>query len=322
MDQISLSKCLDNAPPEFREALKWFKSQVGNEIPFPSPSPVSAMEYVVAQTKGIYKPKDFDLALTVRQTLGSPYSDREVIDRPDGTWVYAYHQEGPDPDERDDYFTNRGLIENLKAKVPVAVLVQTSIGPSRYLVRGLAVVTSWSAGFFYLEGFGEDGMAHVVPHRSQDDVINGDAQVVIGHEANNNLDPDHDARVRVQASVVRRQGQGAFRKALLRAYSSRCAVSGCDVEDVLDAAHITPYLGDHTDLVSNGILIRTDLHALFDRGLIAIDPRDRTVVVSDRLIGSDYASLHGAKVSEPLDAAERPSKGSLSAHIEWCAERL
>jgi|APSaa5957512535_1039671.scaffolds.fasta_scaffold06196_2 putative restriction endonuclease len=322
MEQVTLSDCLDNAPTEWREALEWFQSQAGSEIPWPKPSPVSSLEHVVAQTKGIYKPKDFDFALTVRQTLGGSYSDREVIDRHDGTWVYAYHQEGSDPDARDDYFTNRGLMENLKAEVPVAVLVQTSVGPSRYLVRGLALVSSWSAGFFYLEGFGEDGLAHVVPHRSEDDVIDGDAKAVIGKELRDDLDPDHDARVRVQASVVRRQGQGAFRKALLRAYSGRCAVSGCDVEDVLDAAHIIPYRGDYTDLVSNGILIRTDLHALFDRGLIAIDPGDRTVIVSERLTGSEYASFYGARVNEPRDVADRPSDGSLEAHIDWCANRL
>jgi len=322
MGQTTLSESLANAPPELREGLEWFHSQRGTEISWPKPSPVSSMEHFVTRAKGIYKPKGFDLAFSVRQKLDSPYADREVLDRPDGTWVYAYHQEGANPDDRDTVFTNRGLMENIETGSPVAVLIQTAVGPVRYLVRGLAVVTNWSAGFFYLEGFGIDDRAHVAGHKSVDDVISDDAQGVLDEEPSDDLDPEHDARVRVQAAVVRRQGQGAFRRALLKAYSGRCAISDCEVEEVLDAAHILPYRGSHTDRVSNGILLRTDLHTLLDRGLVAIDPKDRTVVVAESLGGSEYAGFHGVKISEPADVSERPSDKSLEGHMEWCGDRL
>jgi len=66
-----------------------------------------------------------------------------------------------------------------------------------------------------------------------------EAELRIESEA---FDPESilDARERVLASIVRRRGQAEFRKKLLAAYRGRCAVSGCDVEDVLEAAHIVP----------------------------------------------------------------------------------
>jgi len=70
---------------------------------------------------------------------------------------------------------------------------------------------------------------------------------------------DKDARDRAAALIVRRQGQPEFRKKLLRAYNNRCAISGCDCPDTLEAAHIRPYKGKHTNHVKNGILLRSDL---------------------------------------------------------------
>lgn len=55
---------------------------------------------------------------------------------------------------------------------------------------------------------------------------------------------DDDQRVRAIAEVVRRRGQTKFRRQLLEAYSNTCAVTGCDAFEALEAAHITPYLGE------------------------------------------------------------------------------
>src|SRR4051794_34906426 len=112
MDQVSLAIALVAAPANLRAALEWFHSRRGVEIAWPAPSPVPSMQHVVTSAKGIYKPTGSDLALSVRQTLNGPYADRHPITRDDGTWVYAYHQEGHDPDQRDDEFTNRGLMTN------------------------------------------------------------------------------------------------------------------------------------------------------------------------------------------------------------------
>ena len=80
---------------------------------------------------------------------------------------------------------------------------------------------------------------------------------------------------------------------------------------MLEAAHITPYLGSLTNHVSNGLLLRTDLHTLFDCGLLAIEPKTRTVVIANALKGSSYAKIAGKVVRPPKDAASGPSKRNL-----------
>jgi putative restriction endonuclease len=127
------------------------------------------------------------------------------------------------------------------------------------------------------------------------------------------FDPDsiNDERERAIRAIRLRRGQPAFRAALLAAYGRRCAITGCAVEDVLEAAHITPYLGNLTNHVSNGLLLRTDLHTLFDCGLLAIEPRGRTVVVAEALKNSSYVNLVGKALRNPKEAASAPSRRNL-----------
>jgi hypothetical protein len=127
------------------------------------------------------------------------------------------------------------------------------------------------------------------------------------------FDPDSvkDERERAFRAIRLRRGQPAFRAALLEAYGRRCAITGCSVVDVLEAAHITPYLGGLTNHVSNGLLLRTDLHTLFDCGLLAIEPKTRTVAVAKTLNSSSYAKLAGRKLRPPTDPASAPSRRNL-----------
>ena len=130
-----------------------------------------------------------------------------------------------------------------------------------------------------------------------------------GEELVEPFDPtdDRDARRRVLSSLVRRQGQGPFRRELLRAYQNRCAITGWAVADVLEAAHILPYRGEHTNHVSNGLLLRSDLHALFDLHLIEINPETYTVVIHPTLADTPYGEMHGREIRLPEDATLRPS---------------
>jgi putative restriction endonuclease len=78
---------------------------------------------------------------------------------------------------------------------------------------------------------------------------------------------------RVTARQIReRRGQRAFRDALRRRYGGRCAVTGCTVLDLLEAAHIKPYRGDRDNNPQNGLLLRADIHTLFDLDLLGIEP--------------------------------------------------
>lgn len=127
------------------------------------------------------------------------------------------------------------------------------------------------------------------------------------------FDPDsvRDERERAIRAIRLRRGQPAFRTALLEAYGRRCVITGCAAVDVLEAAHITPYFGSLTNHVSNGLLLRTDLHTLFDCGLLAVEPNSRTVVIADALKASSYANIAGKVLRPPKDAANGPSKRNL-----------
>lgn len=140
-------------------------------------------------------------------------------------------------------------------------------------------------------------------------VLLAETPAVNSKEADNPAyDPASAANERERAvrAICIRRGQRAFRAALLAAYGGRCAVTGCDVEDVLEAAHISPYSGPSSDHVCNGLLLRADIHTLFDCGLFAFDPETRQVVRADRLGGSDYAHLASQALREPRNLAHRP----------------
>lgn len=116
---------------------------------------------------------------------------------------------------------------------------------------------------------------------------------------------DKDARERVAALIARRQGQPAFRRRLLDAYGNRCAISGCDCADALEAAHIRPYKGKHTNHIKNGILLRSDLHTLFDLGKIRIDS-NRRVIVCDELQSTVYKEYSGKQLMLPKHKSDWP----------------
>lgn len=128
---------------------------------------------------------------------------------------------------------------------------------------------------------------------------------------------DVDSRTRAYAAIVLRRGQAAFRKSLIEAYEGKCAVTGCDFVEALEAAHITPYRGEHTDVVTNGLLLRADIHTLFDLGHIAIDPETMSVLVSPALGGSMYRELTGRKLSVPRVPAQRPNREALQRHRQY-----
>ena len=82
---------------------------------------------------------------------------------------------------------------------------------------------------------------------------------------------------RLLQEVRRRLGQTEFRSALVDAYNSECAVTGCDVVDALEAAHLIPFCESESNVASNGLLLRADIHTLFDRHLIGINPVTKVI---------------------------------------------
>lgn len=129
------------------------------------------------------------------------------------------------------------------------------------------------------------------------------------------VDAIADARRRVLREIALRRGQAGFRQALVTAYNSRCAVTDCDAEPALEAAHIAPYRGDHTNVVTNGLLLRADIHTLFDLGRLGINPdAGHTVVLAPALRSTSYGPLHGSTAHLPTRADARPSTALLRRH--------
>ncbi|QBX57487.1 HNH endonuclease [Nocardioides seonyuensis] len=126
-----------------------------------------------------------------------------------------------------------------------------------------------------------------------------------------------DARDRRLIEMAVREGQNQFRNRLLDAYDGKCAVTGYDAVDTLEAAHIYPYRGPATNHVTNGLLLRADIHKLFDRGGIAIHETSHHVLVRANLMVTAYAPLSKAALRLPRRRSERPSTAALRSHREW-----
>jgi putative restriction endonuclease len=80
-----------------------------------------------------------------------------------------------------------------------------------------------------------------------------------------------------------RLGQSAFKALVLDGYKRRCAITGGKIVPVLEAAHIRPVSETGENRVDNGLLLRSDIHTLFDRGYLGIHPEKKTLMVSHRL---------------------------------------
>jgi putative restriction endonuclease len=117
-----------------------------------------------------------------------------------------------------------------------------------------------------------------------------------------------------------RLGQGTFRLAVTDTYERRCAVSQERTLPILDAAHIRGYADGGAHEISNGLLLRTDIHKLFDLGYVTVS-EDGRFEVSRRLKedfqnGKHYYAHHGQQIWEPRDPGRRPSQEALTWHRE------
>lgn len=116
-----------------------------------------------------------------------------------------------------------------------------------------------------------------------------------------------------------RLGQGAFRVLVTDAYTRRCAITGERTLPTLEAAHIKPYAKSGPHQTANGLLLRSDLHKLFDLGYLSVTP-DLAVEVSGKIReefenGKDYYAFHGRKLTVvPSSSADRPASEFLDWH--------
>lgn len=119
-----------------------------------------------------------------------------------------------------------------------------------------------------------------------------------------------EAKERVLRSVAIRRGQKKFRGALLAAYDKCCAVTGSSIVPILEAAHIESYRGVVSDHVINGLLLRADIHTLFDLGLLGVN-QDYRIIIASALRGTEYEQYNGKRIRLPNDRANYPSLEAL-----------
>jgi putative restriction endonuclease len=308
------SELIARISPEHRRRLAWFEEHKGEVSVIPGPLADGLL--LVSKPKGIYKPGDLTYALSIRINADSPYADGVPVPTPGGGWLLSYHQENADPADRDKIFTNRGLMGCIADRVPVGVLRErTPAGRrSQYDVLGLAMPVRWSDGYFFFESLNPRAAPVIDP---VSDVLEATARAEVDQEAaaGGGLDDDYDARLRVYRQIVSRRGQSGFRAALLEAYQGRCAVTGCDAAAALEGAHLRPYRGPESNAVTNGLLLRADIHTLFDLRLLALDPVNRNIVVSKLLAGTQYEVLSTSRLADPAAAWQRPNPEALE--IIW-----
>ncbi len=307
---MRLTQLLPGLQDRHLSALRWFEDHAGLEVSWPQPLPDGTL--LATRAKGIYKPHWAEYALSVRQSLESPYPDSEIETRADGTWRYLYFQENLDPALRDDEYTNQGLLACYRDGIPVGVLRQTRPKPNpRYEVLGLALVDGYETGYFVL-----DGITSSKTIQARDPSPQPIHEVNFMEAVASSFDPaaPADERGRAIKEVRMRQGQAGFRRQLLDAYGQRCAISNYDAVEALEAAHILPYRGPVTNHAQNGLLLRSDLHSLFDLGLVAVHEDTYRVILAQELRATKYRAFEGLIISVPTSAILKPSQKALARH--------
>jgi hypothetical protein len=120
----------------------------------------------------------------------------------------------------------------------------------------------------------------------------------------------------VWQAIRQRRGQEAFRQKLLEAYGGKCAVTGSDGDAALEAAYILGTEETGPQEVPNALLLRADVHTLFDLNLIRIHPRTRKIFVAESLKKGSYAKLIARQLRLPEKPEDRPSIEALRQRWE------
>ena len=303
--------------------LRWFLSHRGVVQGFPER--LESGDLLANSYTGIYKPHGYKYALSVRVMLESAYKDGCFYPLGNDGWVFAYHQEmNPrNPQNSDQLWSNLCISQCQSNRIPIGVLRQIATvqkGKSQYEVMGLGIVVKKFDEYYVLADLTSSNSM------SGDEIVRelflAEAENLLGREnlqlqtSEENQDEhfgdQYHERIRVFAELTRRRGQGVFRKRLLEAYQGRCCITGCLDQAVLDAAHIIPYSQTVSNVISNGLILRTDLHALFDEDLLGIEPSTMTVHLSESITDREYLRLNGIKVQIPDESLLQPSYASLN----------
>lgn len=327
LNEPSVDRAYKLVPSEFIPAWNWFSAMEGQSIqalPMGRYAPTGLPIKLCAE-RGIHKPKDEDIsggwvngipfALSIHQSKKSRYDDRDVINRPDGTWTYEYKAHKTEEGRRKTWDHNKPLMNCMEHGVPVGVIVPDA-QRRNYIVKGLAFVERYDEE---TDTFTLHGPVNKVTEHSrsfslfvEDDLSAKDKLRLM--ELQRLAVDGGDERMRAFTHSVRREKQDSFSEAVRSAYNNSCAISGVKLRNVLQAAHIDDYRGRRSQIVQNGILLRTDLHQLYDANLLGISPNGYKIELSEEARLSAYGTLEGQEITLPAKKAFWPDKDLLDCH--------
>ncbi len=155
MKDLIFDELIDFLPETHKEKLLWFWENRNKAILWSD----IQKEGMANQAKGIFKPADWNYSLSVKNTIGTYYSDGDLFTSRDGSWMIYYCPED-DPRHGFEVFTNKSLLNNSKDLVPIGYIHQVKQKPgATYRVLGPALVRyEKSINRFHLNGFSDEGL--------------------------------------------------------------------------------------------------------------------------------------------------------------------
>lgn len=324
VNYLSFDRALTLVPPEFDEAYQWFREMEGSiipRLPFGAGAPKLTVPIKISAQRGMHSPdyrslpsKGADKQKYVLSAFiarkSAVYCDADVVEHPDGTWTIEYGCQTPTPGKQATDRSNEYMMNNLRDGVPIAFMTPTEKG---YLVRGLAYVEAYNpiTEMFTLHG----------PVSLETAGVNFYSWLALDGLSEDEKDTlrkadGFDGEAYVAAQVMRRRRQDAFRKNVLEAYGGKCALTEVSTRNVLQAAHIDSFAKSQSHAVTNGILLRADVHLLYDAHLLTIRPDSGRIVVSDWVQDPMYRDLDGRQMRFPKNKDYRPDEQLLEINFQ------
>lgn len=328
----SLKRALGLVPPEFDPAYRWFLSKEGTvieKLPMGSDAPVLSAPIKLSSQRGMHSPNYKELpskgagkkkyvlsAYSVGSYAASSpsgsvaYEDADMIEHPDGTWTIEYACQTTMSGKKQTDKSNEYMMNNLSDGVPVGFMTR---GKDGYKVHGLAYVEAFNSltGMFTLHGpvSAEAKGTYFYSWIAFDDLDEQETKIL--RDA-----ADVEAEAYYVAQTMKRRHQEKFRKALLDVYDGCCAVTNVSTQDVLQAAHIDAFAKSKSHAVTNGILLRSDIHLLYDAHLLTIMPDSGRIVVSEAVHDDIYRELNGMRIRLPRCREFQPDERLLGINVK------